>query len=313
MASNETPTSYNPVVALSEDAADGAKKHGAALGLKQNTEAAIRADLATLKGAQDVVGQKRTAKSDANAANQTADSNGKAFIARFIQLETPRIGADWGPLWEEAGFSDGSISIPRKQEDRYVLLGELKTFLHDNSTYAVTDPARPDLDVTEAAAGACYDAITTARAAINTAAEQNGTALTVRDTALAQMRARLTGLRGELEQIPLPDDSPIWYAFGFNRPDDPATPGQPDSLVLSAGAAGSGTLIVDWAPARRATGYRVKVQVAGEAKPREFPLVTDDQTTLAALPLGKLLTITVAAHNDAGDGPDSNPATITLA
>lgn len=80
--------------------------------------------------------------------------------------------------------------------------------------------------------------------------------------------------------------------------------------MLTAG--GPGTLIVDWASSRRATGYRVFVQVAGEPQPRSFGIFADDQTVLAGLPLAKLLTVTVVAHNDAGDSPASVPATLTL-
>jgi hypothetical protein len=185
-------------------------------------------------------------------------------------------------------------------------------FLQNNPTYAVTDPNRPELDITEAAAQACYTAISTARSGINNAAKANGEALGLRDAALEAMRARLIGLRNELTQLPLPADSSIWYAFGFNRPSDPATPGVPDNLVLTAGATGTGALIVDWAPSRRAESYRVKVVVAGEAPPRLFGLFPDDQTVLTGLPLAKLLTITIIAHNAAGDSAESTPATITL-
>jgi len=133
-----------------------------------------------------------------------------------------------------------------------------------------------------------------------------------RDAALETLRRRLSGLRDELLQLPLPGDSPLWYAFGFNRPDDPATPGVPEHLALAAGAPGSGTLIIDWDRARRATGYRVKLQVPGEPEPRLHGLFPDDQTTLTGLPLGVLLTVTIIAHNASGDGPESAPGTITL-
>ena len=62
----------------------------------------------------------------------------------------------------------------------------------------------------------------------------------------------------------------------------------------------------------RATGYRVKIQVPGEPEPRLHGLFPDDQTTLTGLPLGVLLTVTIIAHNTSGDGPESEPATITL-
>jgi hypothetical protein len=45
MADNSIPTSYDPIVQLLEDAADGAHTHGAAIGLVHNDEAHIRADL----------------------------------------------------------------------------------------------------------------------------------------------------------------------------------------------------------------------------------------------------------------------------
>ncbi|MES2438449.1 MAG: fibronectin type III domain-containing protein [Verrucomicrobiota bacterium] len=313
MASNEIPTTYTSVVALGEDAADGAQIHGVAIGLKQNTEAAIRADLTALITAETTVGQKKLAKATASATHKTADSNGKAFIARFIQLEKSRLGADWGPLWQEAGFTAGSISNPTTLDDRFILLNKLMQFLKLHPEYNVTDASRPDLDLTEASALAAYTAVSAARTGINDASVENGDALATRDTRLSAMRARLTGLRGELAQLPLPDDSPLWYAFGFNRPADPATPGIPDQLILTAGAAGTGALIADWVTARRATSYRVKIQVAGEPLPRLFGLFADDQATLTGLPSGTLLTVTVIAHNAAGYSADSPPATITLA
>lgn len=228
-------------------------------------------------------------------------------------MEKPRLGSSWGPLWEEAGFTSGSISNPTTLDDRFILLNKLTHFLHDHPEYNVTDAARPDLDLTEAVAQAIYDAISAARTGINNTSVENGNAIASRDARLAATRARLTGLRGELSQLPLPDDSPLWYAFGFNRPADPATPGIPDNLVLTAGAAGTGTLITDWAASRRATGYRVKILVTGETEPRLFGLFADDQTTITALPLGAALTVTIIAHNEAGDSAESPPATITLA
>jgi hypothetical protein len=312
MASNEIPRDYNSLVALGEDAADGAHTHGVAIGLKQNTEAAIRTDLTALTTADTVQKARATAKLAAGAAQQTADSNVKAFIALFLKLESPRIGDQWGPLWQEAGFSSGSLAMPGNQDDRFIMIGKLKGFLHDHPTYAVTDAARPALDVTEAAAETLRAALDTARQGVNEAAAQSGAATTAKGVALDALRRRLGGLRDELGQIPLPDDSPLWYAFGFNRPADPATPGQPDGLALTHGAAGSGTLVVDWNPPRRADNFRVSVQVAGEAQPKTFPLVSEDQTVLTALPLGKLLTVTVAAHNPAGYGEESSPATTTL-
>lgn len=312
MASNRIPETYNNVVDLAEDVADGADNHGVAIGLKQNTGAIIHAELTALRAAEETAALKRTAKAAAASANKTADSNAKGFIARFMQLEKPRLGSQWGPLWKEAGFNSGSISMADNQTDRFVLLGEIKTFLHNHPEHAISDATRPDLDVTEAAAAALHLTLLDARTGINAATNQSSAAAAAREVALDAMRRRLSGVRDELTQIPLPGDSPLWYAFGFNRPDDPSTPGIPDSLTLAPGAPGSGTLIVDWAASRRATGYRVKLQVPGEPQPRVFGLFPDDQTTLTGLPTGTLLSVTIIAHNESGDSAPSQPATITL-
>jgi hypothetical protein len=312
MATNEIPKSYTDTVTLAEDAADGAGIHGIAIGLKQNTGTVIRADLNALLAAEETAALKRTAKATAATANKTTDSNGKAFIARFIQLEKPRIGGQWGPLWQEAGFSAGSISMPSTQGERFVLIGEIKKFLQNHPESVITDAARPDLDVTEALADTLHLAISAARTALNDKTHESSAAAAARESALDAMRRRLGGLRDELTQLPLPADSPLWYVFGFNRPVDPATPGIPENLVLAAGASGTGTLIADWNPSRRATGYRVKIQVPGEPEPRAFGLFADDQATVPGLPPGVLLTVTITAHNASGDGTASTPATISL-
>ena len=51
MADNSIPKLFDPIVQFLEDAADGAHDHGAAVGLKQNDEAALRAALTDLVGA----------------------------------------------------------------------------------------------------------------------------------------------------------------------------------------------------------------------------------------------------------------------
>ena len=50
MSGNTIPLSYEPLVQWLTDAVDGASIHGAAVGLKQNDEAALRAVLNDLVG-----------------------------------------------------------------------------------------------------------------------------------------------------------------------------------------------------------------------------------------------------------------------
>ena len=309
MAQNIIPVTYDPLVALGEDAADGAAQYQVAIGLLQNTETAIRASITALTSAENTVHTYRIAKSTAAAEVRTADSNGKAFIAQFLRTGKTTIGSDWNALWEAAGFTAGSLSIPRTQEERFILLGSIRDFLASNAQYESTDANHPELNVTSTLAGSRYDTISTVRSNANTANVNNGNALAARDAAKVALRERLTGLREELGQL-LADDDSRWYAFGFNRPADPETPGVPDGLVVTQGVAGSGTLIVDWNDSRRSTGYKIFALINGAPVPIEFGLFEDSQAVIT-LPPGAVAQITVAAHNNHGYSAESAPVNAT--
>jgi len=309
MATNIIPMTYDPLVALAEDAADGAQQHEAAIGLLQNKEAAIRTDRTALTGAETNVLAKRAAKSAAIATLRTADSNGKAFIALFVRTGKTTIGSDWNATWEQAGFTAGSLAIPETPDVRFTLIDTLRNFLGTNAQYEVTNQSHPELSVTNAIANTHFNAISDARSAANLASTLNGAALATRDAAKAALRHRLTGLREELGQL-LADDDPRWYSFGFNRPADPETPGVPDGLVVTQGVAGSGTLIVDWNDSRRSTGYKVFALATGATDPVEFGLFEDSQAVIT-FPAGTAVQITILAHNNHGYSAESTPVNAT--
>ena len=126
MASQEIPKPYEPLIELMEDAADGAATHGVAVGLKQNTEAAIRADLVALTGKpagpggvppaqpglKALLNAAKTDKSAKTAALRTACSNGRALAMACIGTLKPVLGTTWNSAWNAAGFTDGSIAVP---------------------------------------------------------------------------------------------------------------------------------------------------------------------------------------------------------
>ena len=309
MATNIIPMTYDPLVALAEDSADGAQQHEAAIGLLQNKETAIRTDRTALTGAETNVLAKRAAKSAAIATLRTADSNGKAFIALFVRTGKTTIGGDWTATWEQAGFSSGSLAIPETPDSRFALLDALRNFLGTNTQYETTVQNHPELSVTNAIANTHFNTVSDARSAANQASTLNGAALATRDAAFGALRKRLSGLRDELGQL-LADDDPRWYAFGFNRPADPETPGVPDGLVVTQGAAGSGTLILDWNDSRRSTGYKVYALINGAQHPVEFGLFGDSQAVIT-LTSGANVQITVVAHNDHGYSAPSDPVNAT--
>lgn len=152
MASQKIPESYDPLVALLEDAADGARDHAASVGLQQNTEAKIRADLEALVGTaagpggipSAVPGLKalwNTAKADKvakGAAFRSARSAGRTVASACVNVLKPRLGNQWNNAWQTAGFTNASLAIP---ENPLTLLQQLRAYFAANTAHEVPDLA----------------------------------------------------------------------------------------------------------------------------------------------------------------------------
>jgi hypothetical protein len=305
MATNRLPDQLDRLFALAEDMADGLHAHEAPVGIKQNTEAAVRADLAAATAAEAEFQAKRRAKTDAVTAQTVADSNGKAFIGAAKRVLENYLGSRWSNAWATAGFVNGSTAIPGTIAERQSCLDALKAYFTSNAGHE-----NAPLNVTAARAGALFTALSDARSAVHEAENAAGAAKAARDTAVLALRTRMSGLIGELDQL-LDEDDPRWYAFGLNRPADPDRPDIPDSLVLTAGPAG--TVLVDWADARRAERYRVFRQIVGaDADFVHAVTVTESDATLSGLPSGSTVKVRVTAANAAGESAPSAEAQIAV-
>jgi hypothetical protein len=311
--SNQIPQAYDPLIQLLEDAADGALAHGVAIGLKQNTEAAIRTDLVALTGKPAgpggvppaVPGLKalwntaKTNKSDRTADYRTAQSNGRALAMTCISTLKPVLGAQWNSAWNAAGFTGGSLAVPTNP----------MTLLQQVRAYYGTNPAKEVANVngiacTAAACDAAAQAISAAETASNQSNTDAGTAQANFQNGVAAARKRASGLLAELGQL-LDDNDPRWLAFGFETPGSPATPDVPENLTATPGAAGSHLLILHCDDARRADGYRFLVtNAAGGAKLSE-QLTQDPEVSIGNLPPGATVNIVVSARNATGESQPS--------
>lgn len=313
MASNQIPTSYDPLIELMEDAADGAAAHGGAVGLKQNTAPDIRADLEALTGRpagpggvppavpglKSLLNAAKTHKSSMTAALRTASSNGRALAMTCIGSLKPVLGQQWNAAWNAAGFTDGSLAVPANPRVKFQQL----------RAYYLANPAREVANIngiacTAAACEAAAQAISTAQSASNQSNTDAGAAQAGLEAGLAAARRRLTGLRQELTQR-IADDDERWYAFGFDKPSDPSTPEVPENLTATAGAAGSGTLFLHCDNARRGESYRfVVTNAAGGAKLAE-KLSDEPEAVFPGLPANATVNLTVSAKNGAGESQPS--------
>jgi len=313
------PEAYDPLVQLLADAADGAHQHGAAVGLKQNTEAALRADLVALVGqpadpggeAPAVPGLKalwndaKANKSAQTAALRTAQSNARALAMTCINTLKPVLGAHWGGAWNAAGFTSSSLAVPTNP---LVLLQQLRAYYAKNPAREV--PNVNGIACTAAACGAAAQGIGAAQTASNQSNTDAGNAQVNLQNGIAAGRARMSGLFAELGQL-LEDTDPRWLAFGFDLPGSTSTPDIPENVTATPGAAGSGTLFLHADDARRATGYRfVLTDAAGKEVAEQ--LTQDPEASFASLATGAALTVTATARNATGESKASAPVSATV-
>ncbi len=305
---NPIPNGLPQLFAMAEDAADGAKAKGALIDLKQNTEAAIRADLAAAKAAEQAYADAKTAKDTFSTNLRIADSNGRSFIKSVSAWFSETISEDWSAAWATTGFPNQSTAIPSTQDARLTLLDSLATYFTKNPTMEVNTPK---LVLTAAVAGTLFTALTDARTAVNNGNTDAGTKRDARDAAVDDLKTRLRGLIAELGQL-LDDNSPIWDAFGLNEPGADATPDVPEAPVLTPGGA-PGTLHADWPHARNAARYHVWLFIVGvDTAYRNVDTVTDTADTLTGLPSGATAKIQITSVNDAGESGPSTEVTAVV-
>ena len=313
---NITPESYDPLVQLLEDAADGAHTYGAAIGLVHNDETHLRADLIALVGKpagpggvppavpgfKSLWNAAQTNKSAKTAALRTAQSNARLYVRTCIRSLFPVLGESWNADWNAAGFTGGSLAVPTNP----------MTLLQQMRAYYIANPTRESvvqgINCNAVTCEATAQGLSTAESASNQSNTDSGIAKRNYENGIAAARARLTGLRNELTQL-IAEDDDRWYAFGFEKPSDPSTPETPANLVATAGAAGSKTVIADWDDARRADSYRFRVVVKADNKEVANEIVSDSQLSLdlTSLAIGTLVVLTVRGRNAAGESPASDP------
>jgi hypothetical protein len=178
--------------------------------------------------------------------------------------------------------------------------------------YFTANPAKENapLSLTAVKAGNVFTALSDARSAAADGNNVAGQKKVLRDAAEQTLRIRMRGLIHELGQL-LEDNDPLWLAFGLNLPGATNLPDTADSLVLTAGPAG--TVLADWSDTSRATRYRVFKQIVGVDNAFVFVMnVTDSDCTLSGLPSGSTVRVRIIAANDAGEAAPSAATEIVV-
>lgn len=305
MAQNPIPVNLADLNTMAEDAADGLHQLETTVGVKQNTEAAVRLDLGTLVTTKSAYDALVATGSPLTTALTVAKSNARGFCAAVRDRLKNFLGNQPSQAWQAAGWSAESIAVPSTGERLLPLLGSIKTYFTANPTQQDTSA----LNLTAAQAETLHEALSDARSAVNVHDQAEGDAKNARDAAADQLRSRLRALVNELALL-LDPLSPSWRTFGLNAP---GAPDSPDAVTNTlATALGGGQVRVQCAPAARADYYQVHQLIVGTDTAYAL---TDSppgpDVILASRPVGVVIKYKMRAVNETGSGPFGNEVTVT--
>lgn len=305
MASNPTPDDSDVLLALAEDIADGCHDHEVAIGIKQNTEAALRAAITALNTQQLTLANLKNATETKSGLLQAADAAGKEVIGNSRRRLSKLHGERYNSGWEAAGFPDESTAVPKTPDKRFTLLGKLAAY------YTATPAAESaDMDATAAICTTAHGAVSDARQALHTAEMNQSNGIKTRDAALRTLRLKVRGLITELEGL-VADDDERWTAFGLNVPAHPVAPEAIDSLTLEA--LGDGKVHAVWTYSRRMNNTRLMVRRVGVDDDFVSVGIVDGlEKTLSGHTAGLTLEVKAIATNDGGDAPPSPTQSVVV-
>ena len=320
MSNNPISRTQTVVLAIAEDAADGATAIQDAVGLKQTRSPDLRTLIATLKGDPTapsgspaflglnfLYDQAKLATAAASAALRAKDEEVKDFLTDARDVLKKILGTDWSPAWVTAGFTQpGSTAVPTTQDERFDSISISANYFTVNPSQESPGPA-PHPIITAARAQTLHTALSDARALTNARGDAQEAAKLARDAAFDTLRRRLIALVDELSLL-LSDEDPRWETFGLNVPANPRAPDPAENLVLSL--AGPHQVLAEWDRGTRSNDNRVLIQVVGvDAQYREYSKSGDATDELIkALPSNATLKVKIIALNsglEASSGPEA--------
>jgi hypothetical protein len=298
MASNPTPDDNDVLLALAEDMADGCHLHEVTIGIKQNTEAVMRAGITASKAAIQALGAANVLRDSKYDALHSADDAGTLVLKNCRLRLVKVLGSQYNSGWQEAGWPGQSTAIPDSQDLRFTLLGSLDSYFTAHPTAESVD-----MEATAAICHTAHETLSDARSALNTASSGLTNAKKTLAATLKTMRKRVRGLIDELGQL-IADDDGRYADFGLSIP---ANPVAPEAITqLTATAVGGGKLFAKWNYATRLVGTRLKMKRVGvDDDFVAIGTVNGLEKMLEDLTPGQTILLIAIAYNDGGDAQPS--------
>lgn len=310
MSQNRTPTNIAELLDLGTHVGQGIKKHGAALGLLQYTDANFSPLVAGLQTMQDAFNASRSAVATAYEPFEAAMAALRTACLTGRKILSISLGDDYSQAWVAPGWTDNTTQVPQEQAALLALSASLQNFLAANPEFEVTTSKVTftsgnfkALLLNEAAAHDGADGVMAMREAMNTAGEART------DGAKALGDA----IRGTIEFLSkkLSPTDPMWEQFGLNRPGASNLPGKAtlqDAVVVS-----TGKVLATANTEPGVTYYRWKLKLVGVDQSFRFMgRTTEPMKQFTGLPATGTVQVECEWANEAGHGKTSEPLSVTL-
>ena len=299
---NETQIAIPQLLTLGEDAADGAKEHGAGIGLLRYKEPRLREVVAAAVLARDNHEIGKQALRQFTAALGATRDEARQFAMLARDLLKPTLGNQYSEAWDPTGLV-GSLEIPKNADDLQPVMQSFGAFFTTNAGLEVAGR-----NVTAARSQELFTGLSDGRSAVNSQATEVKKLLIERDAKVTALRRAIRGLIDELADLIDPLD-PRWLSFGLNMPGADERPDVPEKVraVLIGNAAG----IVKWDVTPRALYYRLWKKVIGvDQDPVNVGSPADANFTLQEIPPNATVELAVSAVNNGGESGRSDTITI---
>ena len=282
--------------------AAGLTLHSVALNLMHVLIAPFQAALDAARNKESVYQASRDGKRNAVLAQSSARVAAEAYIVKSRDTLRAFLGTNWSESWTQAGFKNGTLSLPSSMADVVELLRCLVTYF---ANHAAQENAAAG--VTGAAGSALLASFSSTVQTVSNCKRDQRTKREDRDAAEAVLLKLMRKLHSELECVLEPEDV-RWLDFEDEIPADPNVPEEVTGLQVEGD--GAGRLTAEWFPSLRAARYQVEVfEVGHDTEFRRVLTVTDPGADIEGLTPGVQVRVRIVATNAAGDSAPSEEVT----
>lgn len=285
--------------------AGGITLHSVILNLVHVLLAPFQAALDAARNKESIYQASRDGKRSAVLAQTAARLAAEAYIVKARDALRPFLGTNWSEAWTQAGFKNGTLSLPSSMPEVVELLRSQVAYF---AGHAAQENAAAG--VTGAAGAALLATLSGAVQTVSNCKRDQRAKREDRDASEASLLKMMRQLHSELESV-LEWEDVRWLDFEDENPTPSSVP--EEVTGVQAEGDGPGRLTLEWFPSPRAEQYHVEIfEVGTDTDFRRVLSVVEPGADLENLTPGVQARVRIVATNAAGNAAPSDEVTLQV-